>query len=121
VAVSEQDKLNMIETLHMERFTAWKASLSDEELAEYREIWKNRTDEERSSHRIEVYERNKHRVEQQIADLTGEYEVTIDFVDGFDDEEGEDNPVPVPAAVWLFGSGLLGLAGMMRRGRNHGL
>ncbi len=25
------------------------------------------------------------------------------------------NPVPVPAAVWLFGSGLLGLAGVARR------
>ncbi|MDH3590183.1 MAG: VPLPA-CTERM sorting domain-containing protein, partial [Gammaproteobacteria bacterium] len=24
-------------------------------------------------------------------------------------------PVPVPAAVWLMGSGLLGLAGMRRR------
>lgn len=28
------------------------------------------------------------------------------------------NPVPVPAAVWLFGSGLLGLAGVARRKRN---
>ena len=26
-------------------------------------------------------------------------------------------PVPVPAAVWLFGSGLLGLVGIARRGR----
>jgi len=28
---------------------------------------------------------------------------------------GSPNPVPVPAAVWLFGSGLLGLFGMARR------
>ena len=27
------------------------------------------------------------------------------------------NPVPVPAAVWLLGSGLLGLAGLRRRNR----
>ena len=26
-------------------------------------------------------------------------------------------PVPVPAAAWLFGSGLLGLAGLARRNR----
>ena len=28
---------------------------------------------------------------------------------------GETSPVPVPAAVWLLGSGLVGLAGFMRR------
>ncbi len=27
------------------------------------------------------------------------------------------SPVPIPAAVWLFGSGLLGLIGVVRRGR----
>lgn len=29
--------------------------------------------------------------------------------------EGTTNPVPVPAAVWLFGSGLAGIAGVARR------
>lgn len=29
------------------------------------------------------------------------------------------NPVPVPASVWLFGSGLLGLVGVSRRRRMH--
>jgi len=35
---------------------------------------------------------------------------TADFTTSF-----EVNPVPVPAAIWLFGSGLLGLIGMARR------
>lgn len=30
---------------------------------------------------------------------------------------GDVSPVPVPAAVWLFGSGLVGLAGLARRKR----
>lgn len=29
------------------------------------------------------------------------------------------NPVPVPAAAWLFGSGLIGLIGISRRNRHH--
>jgi hypothetical protein len=29
----------------------------------------------------------------------------------------ESNPVPVPAAVWLLGSGLIGLIGIRRRNR----
>ena len=32
---------------------------------------------------------------------------------------GYFSPVPVPAAVWLFGTGLIGLAGVARRRRPH--
>jgi len=43
-------------------------------------------------------------------------------VAGFADGQGNTSaffaaPVPVPAAVWLFGTGLIGLAGMARRRR----
>lgn len=38
----------------------------------------------------------------------------INFTSG-GSESFVNNPVPVPAAVWLFGSGLLGLAGIARR------
>ncbi len=34
---------------------------------------------------------------------------------GFDDVRLEVTTVPVPAAIWLFGSGLIGLAGLARR------
>jgi len=42
-------------------------------------------------------------------------------VQGFDSGGSEsfvNNPVPVPAAVWLFGSGLIGLVGVARRKRS---
>jgi hypothetical protein len=41
----------------------------------------------------------------------GEFNLISGFVDSF----GSAEAVPVPAAVWLFGSGLLGLIGIARR------
>jgi len=41
----------------------------------------------------------------------GAVPVPVTYVDG----QVTVTPVPVPAAVWLFGSGLLGLVGMARR------
>jgi len=43
--------------------------------------------------------------------LDGEFNLISGFVDSF----GDAAAVPVPAAVWLFGSGLLGLVGIARR------
>ena len=55
-----------------------------------------------------------------VADLTdGSLRVGLQ-VQGFyygGSESFINNPVPVPAAIWLFGSGLLGLIGVMRRRR----
>ena len=42
---------------------------------------------------------------------------TINGGNPFDVGPYPSNAVPVPAAVWLFGSGLLGLVGVARRGR----
>jgi len=51
-----------------------------------------------------------------LLDLTilgyGEAKDSNGFLDGF-----APNPVPVPSAVWLFGSSLLGLAGVAKRKR----
>jgi len=51
-------------------------------------------------------------------DGCGEHMVTCDSA-WFGGGDGGDPPssVPVPAAVWLFGSGLLGMVGVARRGR----
>ena len=43
--------------------------------------------------------------------MDGEFNLISGFVDSF----GSAEAVPVPAAVWLFGSGLLGLVGIARR------
>ena len=49
------------------------------------------------------------------------YLIVFDGVDGFQNPISGNTlavdlaPIPVPAAVWLFGSGLLGLAGVARR------
>jgi hypothetical protein len=43
--------------------------------------------------------------------MDGEFNLISGFVDSF----GSAEAVPVPAAVWLFGSGLLGLIGIARR------
>ena len=41
--------------------------------------------------------------------------MAINNIGGFIDTFGSATAVPVPAAVWLFGTGLLGLIGVARR------
>jgi len=41
----------------------------------------------------------------------------FNLISGFVDSSGSASAVPVPASVWLFGSGLLGLVGIARRKR----
>jgi hypothetical protein len=53
-----------------------------------------------------------------IAEMDGFHlgdDFTISHVTQFDIDDGDRNVVPVPPAVWLFGSGLLGLVGVARR------
>ena len=47
--------------------------------------------------------------------LTSSTCLTISSLYGWAVRDGDVGAVPVPAAVWLFGSGLLGLVGMARR------
>ena len=55
-----------------------------------------------------------------VQTLTYQFGASKSLTDLFTDGEstsfsGNITPVPVPAAVWLFGSGLLGLVGIARR------
>ena len=57
-------------------------------------------------------------VSQETNLLSGNWYVnvhTLDFPGGEIRGQVIVNPVPIPAAVWLFGSGLLGLIGIARR------
>jgi len=50
-----------------------------------------------------------------IADAFNTMTLAFDDPSGFTPQLGQVNPVPLPAALWLFGSALLGLAGFGRR------
>lgn len=54
-----------------------------------------------------------------VADFSSSFTSFDDFANLFGDWQTSVSitPVPVPAAVWLFGSGLLGLVGVARRKR----
>jgi len=47
--------------------------------------------------------------------LDADVNTVIGFVDSYGQTAATAPPIPVPAAVWLFGSGLLGLVGVARR------
>jgi hypothetical protein len=62
----------------------------------------------------------------QLDDFVSPLQVVLGYEDQFwinDDDDNHDDmlirvdflPVPVPATVWLFGSGLFGLVGVARR------
>ena len=50
----------------------------------------------------------------QLDISTGTHAVLNGFQLGYDDLEFSPSPLPVPAAVWLFGTALLGFVGMSR-------
>jgi len=50
--------------------------------------------------------------------LAGEYEVLQ--LNGSQDLIFVPTPTPIPAAVWMFGSGLMGLFGLRRKEKNNG-
>ena len=52
-------------------------------------------------------------------EFAGSYDLfTVGAMEVFTIENSNVNPVPVPAAVWLFSSGILGVAGVSRKKRH---
>ena len=57
-------------------------------------------------------------VNVSVTDLVFDKVVFSSADDSFEYAKLSHSPIPIPAAVWLFGSGLLGLVGIARRNKN---
>jgi hypothetical protein len=110
--VSEEEKREMLDDERKAYKAAgdtWWHGLSREQKNAKKAMWNTWTDEQWQAKREEQENRHASRVEEQLASMNqGEYDIQINEV----------SAVPVPAAVWLFVSGLLGLAGVARKQRS---
>jgi len=108
--VSEEEKKRMIDDERKAAGKAWSQSQSEEQKKANEALWDSWTDEQWHANQKQVLKRAARRVEEQLASMNqGEYDIHI----------REVSQVPVPAAVWLFVSGLLGLAGVARKQRSN--
>ena len=104
--VSEEEKKRMFDETRKARGKSWWDSLSTEEKKARKALWKTWTPEQWQANEEKSVKRTWRSVEEQLASMNqGEYDIQIKEV----------SAVPVPAAVWLFVSGLLGLAGVARK------
>mgnify|MGYP002712154766 CR=1 FL=1 len=106
-AVSEDEKKQLVEEARETRGRSWWQSLTTEQKTERKALWSSWTEEQWEEHRDRIHRRNERHVEEHLAhQYTGEYSIEI---------TSGTTVVPVPAAFWLFGSGLLALVGAARR------
>ncbi len=115
--VSAEEKESLIEEERKRRGKAWWQNLTKEQKAERKAMWAARTEDEREANRQKVRARAERVVEERLSSIDiGQYGIQILLVDGTGTlPNTSPSPVPVPAAAWLFGSGLLGLAGVVRK------
>ena len=123
-SVSEEEKTAMVDTYQKENGAAWWKSLTDAEKQAEKALWNSWSTEEMMAHQEKIRNRAERRVEEQLAqtDSLGQYGILIDFVESTSAVPGTDGNttvVPLPAAVWLFGSGLLGLLATGRGSARH--
>jgi len=111
VAVSDEEKQRMIDESIKAAGKAWSQRQSPEQKKANKALWSTWTDEQWQANNKQVEKKAARAVEEQLASMgQGEYDIEIAMLGNNGASE-----VPVPAAVWLFVSGLLGLAGIARR------
>jgi hypothetical protein len=117
--MSDENKREWFKEKRIELRDRWMSSLTPEELAAYRQQWKEESAEDKLLRKERLDERLEHIFEHRYGDHNrychwkdpgyGQYDVEIQY-------QGQTQAaVPVPAAIWLMGSGLLGLTAVGRR------
>ena len=99
----------------------WLSGLSDDEISASKQKWKALSDEERQAHQERTDGQIRDAVEGKYCrtSMFGQYGIEVVYLgDGPIDGDGGETAVPVPATVWLMGSGILGVVGIGRRNRN---
>jgi len=108
--VSDEEKKQMIDDERKASGQTWAQRQSEEQKKANKALWASWTKEQWRANQEQVLKRAARSVEEQLASMNqGEYDIHI----------REVSEVPVPAAVWLFVSGLLGLAGVARKQRSN--
>lgn len=119
-AVSAEEKYKLVEAEEKAHHYDWWHSLTREERQKKRDLWKSRSPEQRKKGEEKAWARAERRVEEQLANLDnlGQYGVQIALLEsdaGYPGGANGTTVVPVPGALWLFGTGLIGLLGFGRK------
>ena len=118
--ISAEAKQELVNAEKKRRSDEYWQSLTEEQKQEKLALRKNRSEEEKKAIREKAWERAERLVDEQLANIDnlGQYGIQIALVEsgsGYPGGGGNSGVVPLPGAVWLFGTGLLGLVGFSRR------
>jgi len=96
---------------------ARRNNLTEEEQLANKALWESRSEAEREERRERREKALSTWADEQLAGINmGQYGIEISMIDGtLPSVSDASSVVPIPAAVWLFSSGMLALAGVGRR------